>query len=154
MKNLDARKIGFAILLALAGSLVGCATPGVVVYGDPVTHSDAKGGSHVTVPKMVAINADVTGDVEVPGKLHITTPRDGSGNILVQRTAILSKDGTQVIGYNEKPMVAEIRTTPVWVAFFRGGQSWLNSVGTTLVSAFGLGAIAGTGSAAVGTVTP
>lgn len=144
----------FLLIISCSTILMGCASPGITVYGDSQVVVDAKGSSKLANSKLVAINADVTGDVEVPGRLYIRTPRDANGNVLVAKTAVLSKDKLQILGWEERPLVAEIRTTPVYVAFFRGVQSWLNSIGTTAVSAIGLGAAGQVSSAGAAALKP
>lgn len=133
------RPVSIIVALLVPAFLMGCQTPGITVYGDAQKVADGRGGERLVAPKAASINADLVGDLEVSGKFTLKTPRDQDGKILVAETAILDKKTGAILGWEKKPVVAEVKTTPVWVAFFRGGQSWLNSIGTSIVSFLGLG---------------
>jgi len=124
---------------AIAASLCACNTPGVTVYGDPVTGYTSKGRSVSYTPKLVGINADIIGDIEVPGRLKITTAKDGNGNFAMTQIPITLKDGTTVI--TSQPMVAQIKTASVWDAFFSGLKGVVGEVGGWATGATAVGAV-------------
>lgn len=130
-------------VLCLASVSFGCQTPGVVVYGDPVTRTTSKGGSAVTTPKLVTINADIIGDIEVPGRLSIKTAKDAAGNFAYVETPVVVGTGTNAqTVITRQPMVAQIKTASVWDAWFSGGTKLVGSVGQWIATAIGLGAVA------------
>ena len=139
--KLNAKVKSFALTL-VSTSLVGCQTPGVVVYGDPVTRT-TRGGTAVTTPKLVTINADIIGDIEVPGRLSIKTAKDSAGNFAYLETPVVVGTGTnaQTI-ITRQPMVAQIKTASVWDAMFSGATKLSGSIGQWIATAVGLGAVA------------
>ena len=139
--KLNAKVKSFALTL-VSTSLVGCQTPGVVVYGDPVTRT-TRGGTAVTTPKLVTINADIIGDIEVPGRLSIKTAKDSAGNFAYLETPVIVGTGTNATTViTRQPMVAQIKTASVWDAWFSGSTKLVGSVGQWIATAIGLGAVA------------
>lgn len=124
--------------ILLIGLLSGCQTPGVTVWGDPIVSTTKEGGSKVHTPKMVAINADIIGDIEVPGRLSIVTAKDGSGNFAYTEIPITLKDGTVVV--TRQPMVAQVKVASIWDAFFSGLRKNLDAVGQFGATVIGIGA--------------
>lgn len=136
-----------AFLLALlVVSLTGCVAPGLKYYAK-VESVDPKTGavSQKTKPILV-VGSDIVGDQEISiaasGAIthRITTPRAADGSIAVQREAILNKDRTAVIGYNERPLVAAVHTSSVWEALgnfarknWSGVNNFFGTIGTSLV---------------------
>jgi hypothetical protein len=122
------------LTIILAAGLVGCAAPpGVVVYQDSASPTGK------ALP-LVAINADVIGEIEVPGRLSIKTATDGNGQFAMTQIPVQQKDGSVILA--SQPMVAQIKTASVWDAFFSGLAKNLDSVGRSIALGLGISALA------------
>lgn len=139
-------------LLLLPLLLCSCASPGITIYGDPVQKVAKDGAMTSFAPKLMTINADVIGDVEVPNRFRLSTAKDGAGNFAYTEVPVVMKDGTVVI--TRQPMVAQIKTASVWDAMFSGLAKNLNAVGQWAATAIGLGAVAQPVAGAVGGAIP
>lgn len=83
------------------------------------------------------LNANVVGDVTMtPLGLTIMTPRQPNGKPFMERKAVLNKDRSAILGYDEIPIVAKVDASGPISAFGESVQKSMISAGGIVAAVF------------------